>query len=375
MKIAIFSELFYPYVLGGGENRYYQIAKRLAKKHEVHVFTMKLKNERSYEEIDGIFVHRIGILKHPLDKRSLMPLPFYLTSSLFQNIRNFDVIDCNTYFPCIAGFLKSRLNKIPIVATIHDVYLNMWGESLGNRMLQPIGRFIEKIVCSLPYDKIITVSSSTKKLLMRYFSVQEERIEIIPNGIDIKLIDSVKAKKIKNQICYVGRLVPHKHVEDLILAIEKLRKDIPDIRCKIVGGGILKENLEAMIKEKKLENNVKILGYMKDYKDVIRIMKESEVFVLPSTREGFGIVMLEAMRCKAVPVAYKLEAYKDFCNEKNSILVRERNVEGLVESIKKLLIDDKLRKKMSEEGYNTSREFSWGEIVLKVEKTYKELLQ
>ncbi|MEM3335909.1 MAG: glycosyltransferase family 4 protein, partial [Thermoplasmata archaeon] len=293
------------------------------------------------------------------------------TSSFFQNIRNFDVIDCNTYFSCIAGFLKSRLNKIPIVATIHDVYLNMWGESLGNRMLQPIGRFIEKIVCSLPYDKIITVSSSTKKLIMRYFSVQEERIEIIPNGIDIKLIDSVKAKKIKNQICYVGRLVPHKHVEDLILAIEKLRKDIPDIRCKIVGGGILKENLEAMIKEKKLENNVKILGYMKDYKDVIRIMKESEVFVLPSTREGFGIVMLEAMRCKAVPVAYKLEAYKDFCNEKNSILVRERNVEGLTNSIKYLLENEKKRRRMAEDAFRTAERFRWNEIAKKVENVYK----
>ncbi|MEM5813228.1 MAG: glycosyltransferase family 4 protein, partial [Candidatus Aenigmatarchaeota archaeon] len=209
-----------------------------------------------------------------------------------------------------------------------------------------------------------------KKLLMRYFSVQEERIEIIPNGIDIKLIDSVKAKKIKNQICYVGRLVPHKHVEDLILAIEKLRKDIPDIRCKIVGGGILKEKLEAMIKERKLENNVKILGYMKDYKDVIRIMKESEVFVLPSTREGFGIVMLEAMRCKAVPVAYKLEAYKDFCNEKNSILVRERNVEKLSKSIKFLIENRKIRKKMSIQGFKDAINYDWDKIAKMVEKIY-----
>lgn len=370
MKIAILTELFYPYVLGGGENRYFQIAKRLAKKHEVHVFTMKIKGEKNYDEVDGIHIHRLGTLKHPLDKRSLAPLPFYLISSLFQRMKNFDVIDCNTYFPCFSGYIKSRLNDIPIIATIHDVYLKMWGESLGNKFLQPIGRVIEKVVCSLPYDKIITVSSSTKKLLIKYFSVPDRRIEIIPNGIDTNFIDKVRAKKIKNQICYVGRLVPHKHVDDLILAIEKIREDIPDIKCKIVGGGILKDKLEAMVKEKNLDENIEILGYMKNYEDVIKIMKESEVFVLPSTREGFGIVMIEAMRCKAVPVAYNLDAYKDFCTSDNSILVEERDINALANGIKRLLKEDKLRIKMSLEGYKTSKKFDWKEIAERVEKIY-----
>lgn len=374
MKIAIFSELFWPYVLGGGENRYYQIAKRLAKNHEVHIYTMKLKETKNYEVFENIHIHRIGLLKHPLDKRNLKPLPFYFFSSIFQELKNFDVLDCNTYFPCISGFLKSKIEKIPIIATIHDVYLNMWGESLGKKIFNPIGKFIERVVCSLPYDKIITVSSATKDLIIKNFSVDEKRIEIVPNGIDIKLIDKIKAKKKENQICFVGRLVPHKHVEDLICAIEIVKKDIPNIKCKIVGGGILKESLEKMIKRKKLENNIEILGYKKNYEDVIKIMKESEILVLPSTREGFGIVMIEAMRCKTVPIAYKQEAYKDFCDNKNSILVEERNVKELAKNIKYLLENERIRKEMAKNGIKTSERFDWNKITKDIERIYENVV-
>ena len=372
MRIAIFTELFWPYILGGGENRYYEIAKRLARKHEVHVYTMKLKGTKNYEIHENIHIHRLGIFKHPLDKRSLKPLVFYFLHSLIKPLPNVDIIDCNTYFPCISGFIRSKIRKKPIVATIHDVYRGMWGFALGNKFLNPVGNFIELLVCKLPYNKIITVSSSTKNLLMKTFSISNKMIEIIPNGIGIKTIDKIKAKKKKNQICYVGRLNPHKHIEDLIEVVEKLKSKIPDIKCKIVGGGVLRNKLERDIRRRGLSKQIEFCGFMKDYKNVIKIMKESEVFILPSTREGFGIVMIEAMRCMAVPVAYKLDAYKDFCNNKNSVLVKERDVNELYKKVEVLLINPKVRNDYAKNGFRTSAKFDWDRITKSIEELYEE---
>ena len=100
-----------------------------------------------------------------------------------------------------------------MVATIHDVYRGMWGETLGHRFLGFLGSSVENIVCRLNYDKIISVSFATKKSLIRYFGVPEKRIDVVPNGIDLRLIDSIKVKRVGKRVCYVGRLIPHKHVD------------------------------------------------------------------------------------------------------------------------------------------------------------------
>ena len=80
MRIALLSDLFYPYQLGGAERQFFEIAVRLAKKHDVHVFTMNLDGQPKEEVIKNIHVHRIGI-KHPLNRRSLLSLLTYFLSS------------------------------------------------------------------------------------------------------------------------------------------------------------------------------------------------------------------------------------------------------------------------------------------------------
>lgn len=373
MKVAMFSELFFPYVLGGGEKQFFELAKRLAKRHEVHVYTMSLSGAKKYQVFEGIHIHRLGFFKHPVHERSLLPLTTYFLSSLFKRV-SADVIHTNTYLPCISGYLKSRVSGKPIVATIHDVYRGIWGDTLGHRFLGFIGSSIENVVCRLNYDKIISVSSATKRSLTRYFGVPGKKIDVVPNGIDIALIDSIKVKRIKNRVCYVGRLIPHKHVDELIRAIDRVKRFIPNIECKIIGGGFLRDDLEKLVKRLGLEDNIEFVGVLPNNRDALKVMKSSEVFVMPSTREGFGIAVLEAMRCGCVPIAYRQKCYDDFCTKKNSLLL-ERDVNKLSNAIVSLLRNRKKVVRMRKEGFNTAGMFGWDTVVKYVENIYHNVIK
>jgi glycosyltransferase involved in cell wall biosynthesis len=368
MKIAMLSELFYPYLLGGGEKRYHEIAKRLVSMgHEVDVYSMKLAGAEKYEECDRIKIHRLGWPNHPMDHRSLKPLPFYLLLLLSKRIKS-DIIDCNTYFPCFAGRAKGLFGK-PVIATIHDVYKGHWGESLGNNNLDKIGNLIEKLVCEFKYNGIICPSNSTIKLLESNFKVNA-KTRLIPNGIETRLIDNVEAgEKNPHHICYAGRLVPHKHLDDLINAVEILKNEYPDIKCSLVGDGVLRKDLEAMVKTKGLQDHIEFMGFLPDYTSMLKVMKSSSVFVNPSTREGFGIVMIEAMRCKCSVVGYVQDAYKDFCTENNSILVEERNINQMADAIRKGFSTPSL----GQNGYDTAGNYDWDKIAKMTSDFYEEV--
>lgn len=370
MKVVLVTELFWPCLLGGGERQFFELAKYLArKKHQVHVYAIKLPRVPKEEIYKGIHIHRIGLLTHPLNRRALLPHPFYLLRLLFSRFpKDVDLIHCHGYLPCAISLIKARLRKVPITAVIHDVFRGTWGKALGNRLLEPIGSFIEEVVCKLPYDKVVTVSSATKQNLIKKFDLSAEKIVVCGSGIDLELIDSIEGKKRKNQIIYVGRLVPHKHVDELILAVQKLRTHIPDIKCKIVGDGVLREKLEKMVKNLGLNKNIEFIGSLPRYEDVISLIKSSEVLVLPSTREGFGLVVLEAMRCKTVPVVYELPAYKDFASEAEIAMVPPRNVRALADSVSGLLRNRKKLHEMAKRGFRISANYSWEKFAMRVEK-------
>ena len=88
------SELFYPYLLGGAEKRYYEIAKRLAKRHRVTVYSLRLPGTKAHEFHENIEIRRVG-LRHPSTKRSFLPLLSYFPALLMGIQHQYDIIDCN----------------------------------------------------------------------------------------------------------------------------------------------------------------------------------------------------------------------------------------------------------------------------------------
>ncbi len=371
MRIAILSELFPPYLQGGGERRYYEIARRLARKHEWHVFTMHIKGSRREEVLEGMHVHRLG-KTHPLKKRAYGPLvPYFFEAMKRVSKERFDIIDCNAYVSAFAGFFAGRSSKTPCIVTIHDIYGKDWGHFLGNPALGLIGRGIESLLLRLPFDRFVTVSSASKKLLEGYGT---KKTCVIPNGVD-NVFQKKSGVKRKQKILFVGRLVPLKNIHDLLNAFSMVLKEHPDVGLELIGEGPLREELGSLAECLGIKKRVRFSGSVRSHSDVAKKMRESKVLVNPSLREGFGLVLLEAMSCGTPPIGYKLGAYNDFADSRNSILVAQGDHAGLAEGIKELLENKRYWSILSKNGKKTAKGFSWSNTVKKTELLYKELVK
>lgn len=372
MKIAIVSDFFVPHYQGGGERRYFEIAKRLvAQGHRVDVICMKIEGTQNQETIDGIKVYHIGpVIKNPPHRSSLDFMKFILATFRWIIQHNYDVIDAQTYAPLFPSFMAGKLKKIPVVATIHDVSSggdDQWIQSSKTAAM------VEKFLCRLHYDKIITVSNATKKSLIENYGVKKDRVCVIYNGVDLELIDSVEIhEKYENTIIFAGRLAPHKHVDHLLKVVKSLKKDIPSIKLIIVGTGVEKENLITLTQDYGLKNQVQFLENL-DYPELISEIKKSNVLALPSTREGFGMVLAEANACKIPVVAYASGGVVEVIEDGfNGFLIEPNFQENFSEKIKYLFLNSNQMKKFGYYGRKKVEiKFDWSKIVLKIEEVYQ----
>ena len=285
MRIAYISDVIYPFVKGGAERRIYEMGKRLAVNDEIHVFGIKWWNGNSDTELDGINVH--GICK-PLTlyagQRRSFKEALRFASSLSPVLKyDFDIIDCNQfpYLHCFPARLISRLKHIPLAITWHECWGDYWYEYLGTPGV--IGKLVEKATLRMA-DRIIAVSENTKDGVERF----RTDVSLIPNGIDISYINSVAPARLSVDALFVGRLIPEKHVDVLIRAMPA------GTTLCVIGDGPEREKLMQL--SSKLNKNVQFTHSL-PYQDLIGIMKAANSLVLPSSREGFGIVVLEALAC------------------------------------------------------------------------------
>lgn len=375
MRILIVSDFFVPHYTGGGERRYFEIGKRLVKRGwEVDVICMKIKGVKEKEDIKGLKVHHIGPVITDPPKRSLLNFLHFILAAIFWILsHDYDIIDAQTYAPLLPAFIASRIKRTPMIATIHDVsstFSDQWIQS------SKIAKLAEKILLKLPYDKIVTVSNATKEALVKDYRIKPERIQVIYNGVDLSLIDSIKASRLPYTLIFVGRLAPHKHVDHLLKIVKELKNEIPNIKLKIIGDGIEKNRLLKLVKDYKIQDRVTFYTNLK-YADVIYHMKESSILVLPSTREGFGMVLAEANACKMPVIAYKsggvVEVIKD---GENGFLVEPLDIESLKEKIRILLFNEELQRNLGKNGRKkVEKKFVWDKIVNMILKVYKQLLE
>jgi len=182
-------------------------------------------------------------------------------------------------------------------------------------------------------DKIITVSDKTKDDLRKIKS--SEKAVVIPNGIDLAEINQIKPSPAKSDIIFVGRLIKEKKADLLIKSLVRVKDNFPDVKCTIIGEGPEKENLEKLSDQSGLKDDVSFTGFLEDYQDVIAHMKSSKVLVLPSVREGFGMVVLEANACglPVVVVDHPMNAAKDLIIPGENGLIAEVSENSLSNNI------------------------------------------
>lgn len=374
-KIAFIYDAIYPFVVGGGEMRFYQIGRRLTEKgYDVHFYGIQYWEGSSTIVRKGMTYHGIMpkmSLYSPNGKRSIPEAILFglFCFKLFKE--DFDIIDCSgfPYFSLFTCKIVCLLKQKKLYSTWHEVWgKEYWGRYIG--ILGLFGYYIERLASKLP-DTIICVSSFTKKR-MGVLLGRTKCIEIVPNGIDILYIESAKKSKDISDVIFIGRLLSYKNVDILIQAIGLVKQVRKDISCFIIGDGPEKERLMRLTKELGLTKNIRFFGFIPNALKIYSLIKSSKLFVLPSSREGFGIIALEANACgiPVLTVSEKDNATVDFVRTGKNGFISLLDPQDISRLILKIMENPNLRTKMAEKSREQAKMYNWDRISEELKTVY-----
>lgn len=377
MRIAMVYDAIYPWVKGGGEKRIYELGKRLVSRgHEVHLFGIKWWDGSDIIEYEGMILH--GVCKkmalYANDRRSIYEAIIFsikLISPLMKE--KFDIIDVTSFpfFSCFSTKIVSVINGTKIVITWHEVWGDYWYEYMGKSGF--FGKTVEYIVSRL-VSKSIVVSKMTGGNL-ELLGVGSENIHIISNGVDLRRIGDIKPSDNKCDIIFVGRLIKEKNVDILLKAVGLVKNNFKDITCHIIGNGPERRRLVELIVKCGLLGNVRFFDFM-EHDEVIARIKSSKMLVLPSSREGFGIVVMEAFACGIPVITVKEErnAASELVNEETGFVV-DLDMRELSHAINILMnMTEETREKMSKSAIEKASTCDWDKIIGQLTYFYEEVV-
>lgn len=369
-RIALVSDAVLPFHKGGKEARIDHLARALVGLgHDVHIYTMKWWNEPGMTyKLDGITFHAISKL-YPLyvrKRRSFKEGIFFGLACLKMLRYDWDILEADhmPYFPLFSLKIVNLFKRKPFFATWHEaVGLKAWRSYIGTPA-GTVAYVLERLALAMP-QHIIVVSERTRDLVRQEFGYKKP-MALVANGIDYADIASAKPAALKSDVMYAGRMVHHKRVDLLLDAVAILVRAMPKLRVAIVGGGPALDDIKAQVKQLGLERNITITGRLERNTDVFSYMKSSKVFVSPSTREGFGITILEAYAAglRVVTVRHPDNAAQ-YLIRPDAGAVSDLNAEALAQAISEQL---KLaQKKLSIDG----AQFDWSRSAEALKRAYK----
>lgn len=382
MKIALTTDVIYPFTIGGSEMRNYEVGKRLVKMgHEVHIYGAKLWKGKKDIVLDGINIHGISKYNSLYDangKRKATD-PIILSIKTFIRLLedDYDIIDnlSFVFFDCYATKLASLIKNKPLIYTWQQYfgsYLNSYFGGTSGIM----ARILEKGSLKLAKNNI-AVSEYIKEQLISS-GTKQNKINVIYNGADVESAEKIKKQKIKYDIIFVGRLTYQKNPHLVIKSINLLKKKFPKIKACLIGDGEERVEIEKLIKKLNLEKNIEIKGKINDRKEIFRNLKASKIFVLPSRLEGFPLTIIEANACGIPVITTKTEwnNVEEYLNNNGeSGIIAKESVEGLSSQIEKLLTNKKLREKMGKNGYEKAKNYDWDKIAEQTVELYSKILR
>lgn len=219
-------------------------------------------------------------------------------------------------------------------------------------------------------DHIITISEFSKKEIIKYLNIYENKISIMPCGVDLSLYHSNygmeevlrtlnKYKIPRDYLLYLGTLEPRKNIKRLIEAYSLAKKENIGIPKLVLAGGKgwIYKHIYETINSLNMVNDIVFTGYIPEA-EVPILMKGARAFLFPSLYEGFGMPPLEAMACGTPVLVSDAASLPEVVGEA-AIMVDPFSVESIKNGIKLITYDESLRNDLSQKGLKRAKQFTW----------------
>jgi glycosyltransferase involved in cell wall biosynthesis len=395
MNICFVTPEYFPISGGTGAYVYYlsQYLQKLG--HNVHVVARH--SEDSEDIVDGVDVH------YRKGKGNAVTRYWRFARSASMKIKELnekiglDIIHAN--LPLVPSFAIPKESARALVCAVHSTWK---GEAVVTKRDNPKNlnpnekmmlrfnfmlRSYEKKLMSRS-DALIAVSKYTFSELTELYGIDEKKIYVIYNGVDInKFKPRVNKAELKREfsleekqkiVLFVGRLYHRKGLEILLNSIPPILQEFSDVKFAISGTGFKEkeESLRTLAKKLKIEEQVKFLGYVPDEK-LPFLYSASDIFVLPAIYENFPFAILEAQATGLPVISTKVGGIPEFLTDnENGFLIDPGDPTQLTQKVLTLLQDQQLAKEMGMRGRKLIKDkLSWRLITSQVVGLYHKLLE
>ena len=265
-----------------------------------------------------------------------------------------------------AGLLVARALHVPLALTVH-------GTDIFHYFIPGKEPWPRNVMIAKEADALMAVSSLLMSRVAPYRG--EGRISrIVPNGVDISLVPDVTGNR-PRAVISVGTLKARKCMDRTLEAFARLAGEYPDAALTIVGIGEMEQQLRRRIAELKLGERVTLTGGL-PHEEVIRRMAGSDLFVLPSWGEGYGIVYIEAMAAGCIAVGAKGEGIEDTIRDgENGFLVPAGDIDETERVMRDVFERGSGYDALRERGRRDARQLTWARNAQTVEGIYREAIE
>lgn len=391
----------------GGQTVYIlNLAKALSKKNiKVDIFTRYFDH---YEKQEELINDKVKIIRIPAGKKKFIPkerlyevMPEFaekIMLYLHKTKKKPQIIHSHYWDGGYAGILLSKMLDIPHINTSHTFgkvkKLKMKIEKVSREKLVSAYRFHVRIAIEQKIfnkaDAILVLCETSRIQLLHYYIVDFEKIKVIYPGVDIDIFNPRKNaldKKIQlkeNSILTMSRLVPAKGIDRLIEALNLIKKSINF--NLYIGGDINSQNaskeekatkklLLDLIEKYHLKDRVTFLGQL-NHKEVAAYYRNTDLFVLPSRYEPFGLTTMEAMACGSICLISNVAGSKEvIIDGLNGFVIDMHDRKLFAKKILDILKNKKNNRKIAQNAVFTIKQhYSWEKIVDNIINFYSSLL-
>jgi len=377
MKIAFVYDAVYPWEKGGAQKRIWELARRLADNHDVHLYGMHYWDGPAVMERGGVTFHGVCAPKELyVDGRRSIPQALSFAASVTPALlkENFDVIDCQEfpYFPCFGAKLHELIRDSTLIITWYEVWNNYWYDYLGTKGI--LGKAVEHATVRLA-DTVIPISEFIQSDLGNLGRTSGH--SVVPNGVDYHGLQKITVADADWDVIYVGRLAEHKNVDLLLKATTHVNDELDEsISVGIIGDGPERASLEKYAEKLGVTDDVEFLGFVEADEDVIGHLKAATVFVLPSIREGFPNTILEANACgvPSIVVDHEENGSTAVVEHGDTGFVTDVSTEAIADRLVKLLTTPELQEELSAGARQFGQDHDWSVIVDMTEQVYMDAI-
>lgn len=382
-SVLILSWEYPPLIIGGIAPHVYELSRHLKdERTEIHVVTNSAPQSPIFETEKGVFVHRVNSYENLTDFEDWvlqfnLAIVDYVKTQLLGNVR-FDFIHAHDWLVGYAAILLRHQLNLPLVTTIHATEYGR-NQGLFTPQQQAI-HTIENELVSLS-DKVIVCSSYMKREVCSVHAIDEERIEVIPNGIDLSSLElkeshsferALYARAEEKIVLFIGRLVKEKGVQVLLESAREVLLAFPECKFIIAGRGPMYSELEGMATD--LDSHVLFTGFVKNQEKNF-LLEIADVCVFPSLYEPFGIVAIEAMGSGTPIVVSDVGGLAEIVEDgRTGLISAPGNAYKLAENILRILRDSSFASRIAEAGrMETELNYDWSSIASRTKEVYSNL--